>query len=189
MTIRSFIALVPDENSRAKLAKLSRGIKALHGFDGLRFVDSFNFHLTLAFLDQQKGDALKDIADAIDENLHAIPAVSQITLSRVEFFPLGKQPKVLAALVEAQESLSLLHQHLLSAIPHSIAHYSKIRQQAKSFTPHISLARLHHRAIIKNAIHVENEEIIKLSELAIFESVLHADGPVYKPLYQWQVGK
>lgn len=186
MTIRSFIALIPDADSRRELAILSKSIKALHGFDGLRFLDPFQFHLTLAFLGNQEGNVLKDITESIDEclNRHRVPI--SIPLTSVIYFPEGKQPKVLAAMSGQNNDLNSLQQAIISEIPHANPHFGKIKRQAKHFTPHISLARINRHTVISIPINLTVETSVKFSELAVMKSTLSTNGPVYEPIYRWQ---
>ena len=176
---------MPDEASRKQLQTVSRTLKALYGFDGLRFIDPFNFHVTLCFLGDQNRDMLTDLAEALDEKLAACTPPGALKLSQVQYFPFTSKPKVLAAMVEPCAQLEQLHRSVVSAIARDTSRYGEIMQQAKKFVPHVSLARVGKNIGSFNPIQYEVDDSFRFTELAIMKSTLSPNGSIYEALYQW----
>jgi len=175
--IRSFVGLpIPDP----LLSNLSSMASTLSSLDSNRmsWVIEQNYHLTLLFLGDQSPQWLDDFAQALDEQLYFEPQM--LSVSKILPFPEGS-PKLLAAIVDSNDSLLALHNDLKNIA-------SKLGYQAEKrrFMPHITLARKFPRngqLSIPPAIEKISAEG---TELIVYESQLHQAGAQYFPLYGYE---
>jgi RNA 2',3'-cyclic 3'-phosphodiesterase len=124
---RLFIALpIPEE--------IARELSALQwGVPDARWVSPENFHVTLCFAGEVQGGTMRDLEEELAD---AMGPKFTVTLSGVEQFSSGKQPRALAALVQKSERLERLQQKIST-----IARHCGIKVARRKFRPHVTLAR------------------------------------------------
>ena len=124
---RLFVALpVPDEIATELMALQS-------GVPDARWVPAENFHVTLCFAGEVQGGAMRDLEEELADV--AGPPFS-IEIAGVEQFSSGRQPRVLAAMVERNDRLEWLQQKVST-----VARNCGIGIERRKFRPHVTLAR------------------------------------------------
>jgi RNA 2',3'-cyclic 3'-phosphodiesterase len=105
----------------------------------LQWSPSANFHITTKFIGEWPEDRLDELKAA----LRAIPPVGRIDLRLAGFgwYPNPHQPRVLFAGVHAPEAL-----RTLAAATASACESIGIAQEARAYSPHLTLARIRERA-------------------------------------------
>jgi 2'-5' RNA ligase len=133
-TDRLFLAVLPDEQTRARIAEKARHLRLSHGLTG-KGVRPEHFHVTLCHV----GDGIglpSDIVDQVKERAEsvAMPAF-RACFDRAESFKNG-------ALVlrgdDGTIGLEILQQRLSDALDAE-------PRKARAFTPHVTLLRDGHR--------------------------------------------
>jgi 2'-5' RNA ligase len=124
---RLFIALPVPEEIADELTTLQAGVP------DARWVPAENFHVTLCFAGEVQGGALRDLEEELGDV--AGPRFA-VTLSGVEQFSSGKQPRALVALVAKNDRLDWLHQKVST-----VARNCGIEVERRKFRPHVTLAR------------------------------------------------
>lgn len=177
--IRSFVALTLPDAVRTQLAALCAGLSAG------RSVPPGNYHITLAFLDDQPESALTALHDELSL-ITAAPVYTQITGIGVVG---GDVPRLLVADVE--RSATLLHLH--RAVQRAIRDVG-IRLKRREFRPHVTLSRLPQRPDPRvqadlagfHAAHADwSLPGLVPERFALYRSSLTPDGPVYTPLAEY----
>jgi RNA 2',3'-cyclic 3'-phosphodiesterase len=124
---RLFIALPVPEEIASELSALQSGVP------DARWVAPENFHVTLCFAGEVQGGTMRDLEEELSD---ATGPKFTLTLSGVEQFSSGKQPRALAALVQKSERLERLQQKIST-----IARHCGIEVARRKFRPHVTLAR------------------------------------------------
>ncbi len=146
--------------------------------NAIRWVDQHNYHLTLAFLDQQPEQSLALLAERIDEQVHLAPI--ELSVSHLSPFP-ERRPKLIAAIIKQSAELETIHKQIINCV-----NASAMRIEKRRFLPHITLGRLRHSrnpyaGAIPTNLQIQTESL----ELAIYESILGAHGAEYHALYSF----
>jgi 2'-5' RNA ligase len=124
---RLFIALPVPEEIASELSALQSGVP------DARWVPPENFHVTLCFAGEVQGGTMRDLEEELSD---ATGPKFTVTLSGVEQFSSGRQPRALAALVEKTDRLERLQQKIST-----IARHCGIEVERRKFRPHVTLAR------------------------------------------------
>jgi RNA 2',3'-cyclic 3'-phosphodiesterase len=124
---RLFVALPVPEEVLADLTALQSGVP------DARWVPPENFHVTLCFAGEVQGAVMRDFEEELGDI--SGPRFS-VTLSGVEQFSSGKQPKALAVRVERSDRLDWLQQKVST-----VARNCGIEIERRKFRPHVTLAR------------------------------------------------
>jgi RNA 2',3'-cyclic 3'-phosphodiesterase len=124
---RLFVALPVPEEVSADLTALQSGVP------DARWVPPENFHVTLCFAGEVQGAVMRDFEEELGDI--SGPRFS-VTLSGVEQFSSGKQPKALAVRVERSDRLDWLQQKVST-----VARNCGIEIERRKFRPHVTLAR------------------------------------------------
>jgi 2'-5' RNA ligase len=166
-TSRLFFALWPDDETRLKLACLSRSLAA----NGYRPVSMQNLHVTLVFLGQ---------VDAATEILikHSATGISAqpfvLTFDRLSYWP---KPKVLCLTsTHTPDKLAML----VAALADVATGYG-LQIDARPYQPHITLVRP-----AKNLPDIDCDPLLWRAEsFCLMESCSGPDGVSYKVRQQW----
>lgn len=151
----------------------------------LKWVKPNNIHLTLHFLgdiEQEKLSSLIDIATRQLKNIQAL----QLSLGDIGVFPNYYKPRVIwLALCGDMQPLIKLYQQteaMIYEIKHPI--------QTKSFSPHITVARVpnwydyqkNDMQLLKEYKHTKKYNFL-IKELTLYQSTLTQNGPIYTALH------
>ena len=171
--MRLFIAIeIPDD--------LKKMIVRLHvEIPGARWVPAEQIHLTLAFLGEVEESALEKL---VRELARIDLPEFRLSFSGTGCFPDRRRPRVLWVGVEP-------HPHLqaLAAAVREVLLACGVPREARSFSPHITLARLKIPASGEAAAFFDRPEVLKLPpfpvrEFILFQSRLTPQGAVHSPV-------
>lgn len=176
-TVRTFVALELPDTMRAEIVDLAR---CLAGRVTGRFVPGENYHLTLAFLGEIGEAESRDVIAAMDE---AAAGRGPVRLHPTGLGTFGKPSDCTLWLgIEPVPELVVLAEELRAALADR-----GIAFDGKPFRPHITLAR---------RVRLPKGELAPLAfpepahatRMTLFKSTLTPEGPIYKPLYQAELG-
>ena len=164
---RLFFALWPDELTRTRLKLLSQQCDQL----GLRKLKPSNFHMTLFFIGNVE-ERLVTILLERAKNIRVTPI--SLEFNELDYWP---KPKVLCLTCQRQP-MSLYN--LVNALNLMMADLP-IRQEARPFRAHITLARK-----AKKRPHITFKPVSLAAEsFALVESISTEDGIQYQVIESW----
>lgn len=185
MNKRTFIAIkvTPEKN----LLDILSVLKSEFQFEQFKWVNVTNFHITLHFI----GETTPAQIEAITEMLHLVTSKNQIfwiTINGTGSFGSHSQPRVLFANVDKGEAFV----HLFKEIADGLTALG-LRGIAKTFSPHLTLARMkkieNQKHFYSTAVTFKNKlfQSVEVAEIVFYESVLLPSGPVYKPIQKFKL--
>lgn len=178
MTIRSFIALPVAKETANELGDIAAKMSYQDKSNAVKWVGQDNFHITLAFLGEQREQALDNLAEQLDEHLHQHEFL--LKLSHISPFPESK-PKLLAAMVEKNDDVINVQKQVVSSIYSSNMMFDK-----RKFIPHVTLGRYRHtRNHFAGNIPMNVSYEAFVDEVVLYESVLTNSGAEYEPIYRF----
>ncbi len=178
MTLRTFIALSIPQEASNQLGDLAAKMSYQDKSGALRWVDQENYHVTLAFLGEQEQSNLETLAETLDQTL--IESEFTVNVAMLSPFPETK-PKLMAALLEKNESLINIHRQVLSSV-----NATGLLIDKRKFIPHVTLARYRHsRNEFAGAVPTKIDCPIYFDEVVLYESVLTNSGAEYEPIYRF----
>ncbi len=146
-----------------------------------KWVEPHNLHLTLKFLGnikEEKINSIKEILKKIGDQFYKL----EVALIDFGFFPSSSNPRVFFVSIDKEEELTLIAQELEKELT------SLGFPQEKKFKSHITLARIKEKKnihLLKEKIkEVKLEDRFTLSEIALFESILTPQGPIYEEIFK-----
>jgi RNA 2',3'-cyclic 3'-phosphodiesterase len=177
---RIFIAvkIEPGNNLVKMISSFKTGLKD----ERIKWTETENFHITLAFL----GDTDEAKVKEIGKMLRVVCEGSgdfDIVIRGAGLFKNLKDPRVLWTGIDPSEELTSLHESVKLGLKDT-----GIVIEERNFSPHLTLGRIKSirnddtlRSLIDKYM---NEEIQKqhVNEVLLFESILLHSGPEYKPL-------
>jgi 2'-5' RNA ligase len=172
--MRAFLGLEVPETARRALAKVRAAVDGLsQGHPGLRWTHPENLHLTVRFL----GDIDESIGDILTARLRGTLRAFgpvMLNLDSVSWFP-PRRPTVLAANVIPSERLLTLY----SIVERDVVAVG-LPEETRQVHPHITVARLRHRATKHLAGFEEELDVaFECRELILFRSRLLPTGAEY----------
>ena len=183
--VRSFIAIeLPDELKEA-LNQLQAHFR-LSGLPSVKWVDPYSIHLTLKFLGNIAVAKISEITQAIREAAQGITPFRLETKGLGAFPGLKRVQVVWIGIGGEVEKLSQFQQRIDSAlVPLGFT------AESRSFTPHLTLARLRDQAfpdererlgqLIASA-KFETAHVIKVDSINLMKSQLTREGAIYTRL-------
>jgi 2'-5' RNA ligase len=190
-TIRSFIAAEIVPPLKVKIVQIVNGLKQQIA-EGIRWVTEENIHLTFKFF----GDIQQDKLTILANSLQAVTAKMSpigITLAELGAFPDHRRPRVVWIGIRENPDLSKL-----ANIIEDLAIKSGVKTEERAFSAHITLGRVGRPAdtldILKIGDTISLTKVGEIGsqtidELIIFRSELQKEGPLYTPIYSFQLGK
>lgn len=186
--IRTFVAVLLDEDLRHKIARVQAGVRKLA--PDMRWVNPDCFHITLKFLGDVAEDDLPDVAAAVgDAAVQIKPYI--LAVSGLGVFPNIRRPRTLwIGISDGAEQITELAQSIDKAL-------SKAGNKGdeKPFHPHIALSRARERGAPRElaaAIEKTNADGIgrqMVDKVAVMGSELTSTGPVYTVLHSLPLGQ
>lgn len=173
--MRSFLAIALSPQTRSVLTGLQRNLRAG------RLVNPENLHVTLAFLGDQSEEAL----EALHEELSSLSSPAfELNLRGVGCFG-GECPRIVHAEVEASDAMTVLHRNITKA-----ARRAGLVLQRRKFHPHVTLARLkpHDSSAVGPFLSAQADFLHTagtVTDFALYESILHPEGPTYHMLAEY----
>jgi 2'-5' RNA ligase len=176
--MRTFLAILLSEKTRALLAECSEELKAT-GAD-VKWVEEENFHITLCFF----GDISPDTCDSI---INKMPQMtSGLKPFPVSFYGMGafpnlRKPKVIwAGVKKGKREIIEVHRKILPVIQ------SLGFEEKKKYTPHVTMGRVRSPANLESMISlIEKCQFIGedwIQGISLMESVLTPKGAKYSEM-------
>lgn len=170
--MRLFVALSLPEQTRQRLAQISRGIP------GARWVEEQNLHLTLRFLGEVERHQAHDIDDALSRvDAQAFP----LSLAGVGEFGEDRKPRSIWVGVDNNPALLQLQARIEQAVQRA-----GLPPERRKFKPHVTLARFRSHPGDKLGSYVVEHALLRMpafsvEDFVLYSSHLSSSGPIYTP--------
>ncbi len=182
--LRLFVAADPPVEVRAEASAWARHL--IRFTEGLRAVPADNCHITLAFLGDQRPEAVAEIADAVVEatSPQAGLATPSLSLGAPVWLP-RRRPRALALDIhDDRGDLAALQSQLAAGLLRAVGW-----RAGRPFRPHLTVARTGRgfdgagmRLPVSPALEFEPEAI------TLYSSTLHPDGARYEAIERVEPG-
>jgi len=179
--MRVFLALDLSEEQVNGLVNLQKKLKK--DFNGVKWVDSLNLHVTLKFLGEIEEYQLTSLFNRVKKTVKGFPPFD-MSLKGLGFFPNSTKPRIIWVGVEqGNEYVSELWKEIEFSLQEEGFPMSQ-----KAFTPHVTLGRI--RRIDKKIpvikwINQYREFYLppaEINHLTVYQSTLQPQGAIYTPL-------
>jgi 2'-5' RNA ligase len=178
MTIRSFIALPIPKETANELGDIAAKMSYQDKSNAVKWVDQENYHITLAFLGEQRESDLELLAEQLDAHLNQHEFL--LNLSHLSPFPETK-PKLLAAMVEKKEDIVSVQKQVISS-----AYAAGLVFDKRKFIPHLTLGRYRHtRNHYAGTIPMNVSYETFIDEVVLYQSTLTNSGAEYEPIFRF----
>jgi 2'-5' RNA ligase len=177
---RIFIAIKVEPEKT--LLDLISTLRSAMEKDSIKWTNTANIHITLAFL----GDTDESIIESIIEMLKEVCTgltPFQLRMKGTGVFRNFSDPRIIWTGIEQSDRLLQLNKIILTGL-----RKLNIDPGDKPFNPHLTLGRIKHlndNNVFKGIIEkFQNTDIqnIPVNEVVLYESILLPEGPVYTPL-------
>jgi RNA 2',3'-cyclic 3'-phosphodiesterase len=162
--------------------KMISSVKSQLSGENIKWVDSDNFHITLAFLGDTEEKQISIISKMLKSGCEGTGKF-EIVIKGSGIFKNYNDPRVIWAGIEPSETLKRLNDCVVNGLKEA-----GIRIEERPFKPHLTLGRIKYLNpgnALKDAVDefagVELQKV-PVSEVIMYESILLKSGPVYKPL-------
>jgi 2'-5' RNA ligase len=184
-SVRAFIAIDPDNETRQRLLMIQRERLKIHQFSSVKLVDPLAAHITLSFLGNITPFELSAIRDALRSvSFHPFC----VTLNGIGAFPNIKKMRVIHVGLSDSADLKRLHELVVESL-------RGVHNAEKRFDPHITLGR------VKRAVPSEMKDLAKVmaplstlfvgrlsvSSFQLKKSTLTPNGPIYDTLEEFKL--
>lgn len=177
---RVFIAVKIDPG--ATLMEMISDFRTVLKDERIKWTETENFHITLAFLGDTEEEKIKDVAGMLKE-ICSGKGDFEMVIKGAGVFRNLKDPRIIWTGIEHSENLVKLFESVKLGLLNT-----GITLEERPFNPHLTLGRI---KSIKNYDSLKsliagyvNTELQKqpVKEVILYESLLFHSGPVYKPL-------
>ncbi len=190
--IRCFIAVELPKEVRDEIAHLQAQLKSGNQ-PGVKWVDPYGIHLTLKFLGSVAQDRISPITRAMGEAAKGASPFS-LQVEGLGVFPnLRRVQVVWVGLSGEVDKLAQLQQGIESALA-SLG----FAPEKRSFTPHLTLARLRDRALSEErqrlgqliaSTRFESVHAFPVDAISLMRSQLTREGAIYSQISSVELGK
>lgn len=186
--MKRLFAAIKVHPSEAFLARYFRLKKALAG-EKIRWVDPGNIHITLKFFGETPEHHIPAISAALRQAAGKSQAFS-FEVFDTGIFGSSYKPRVIWFGIQPAEALAELAETVFSELE-GIG----IMRDRQNFVPHLSIARikqLDNKHLFQQAIDKEKQGFIQKEEVEqfhLFESILRPQGPEYRILNTYGLGR
>jgi 2'-5' RNA ligase len=179
------VHIAPSKEFRDLYSSLQRGLR----FADIKWVSPENIHITLKFFGETFEYRIPDIS-------RALKAVGQghspfkFTIADTGIFGSSYNPRVVWFGIQAAQPLTALAQDVLTEVE-SIG-WERDRQ---NFVPHITIGRVkdaRDKRLFQQVIDDHKKAFIQevsVTEFRLYESILQREGPIYKVLESYALGR
>jgi RNA 2',3'-cyclic 3'-phosphodiesterase len=177
---RLFIAV--KVNPEDELLRIISSLKAALGAENIKWVDPVNIHLTLSFLGDTEEKHIRDINSMLTDKCSGFGEFD-FNLTGTGVFKNFRDPRVLWAGIQSSGKLLMLNNIIAAGLKEN-----GFEIEGRQFKPHLTLGRVKSVRDTENLKTVlerdkDNQfQIVHVSEVILFESILTQTGPIYKPL-------
>jgi RNA 2',3'-cyclic 3'-phosphodiesterase len=182
---RIFIALKVE--AEKPLLSMISSLKSGLRNDIVKWTSENNIHITLAFLGDTEEKMIKIICSMLNEKCKG-SGKFDLVLSGSGVFRNLSDPRIIWTGIESSDKLVHLNELIINGLKDL-----NIKTEDRPFNPHLTIGRIKHlynRETLKALIEqYQNSEfqIIPISEVILYESILMKPGPVYKPLARFNL--
>jgi RNA 2',3'-cyclic 3'-phosphodiesterase len=177
---RTFIAvkIEPGEKLKETIGEIRDALKN----DSIKWVDTGNMHITLAFLGDTDEESVQRVSGMLQEKCAGTGNIN-FTLARLGIFRNINDPRVIWAGMENSDKLVSLYNILKRGLEET-----GIKTEERDFNPHLTIGRI---KAIKDKKKLESLltdhksadfQEVEISEIIFYESILGPAGPSYIPL-------
>ena len=177
---RVFIAVKVEPES--ELLRMISTLKSALSAENIRWVDPVNIHITLAFLGDTEEENIKILSGMLKDKCSGFQEFD-FKLAGAGVFKNYRDPRVIWAGIKSPEKLYALENKIAEGLK-STGFVIEDRQ----FKPHLTLGRVKSLSDTENLKTVleryrDNQiQIVHVSEVVLYESILKQTGPLYKPI-------
>ena len=182
---RTFVAIkLPISKQTAELVE---DIKVQLSDEKIKWVDTWNMHITLYFLGDTDEELIGDIGEALKEKLKDFKSFI-IQCKGLGIFKNIYNPKVLWFGIKKLEVLKYLKEKV-----DNVLEEFGFAKEEREFKPHLTLGRIKY---IKNQLDLKNIlsqykdadiQEFKICEVVFYESQLTPAGPIYKVIKKFEL--
>ena len=177
---RIFIAI--KVNPEGELLRMFSLLKAALGAENIKWVDPANIHMTLAFLGDTEEKRVMVLSSMLKERCTGFGEFD-FNLTGTGVFKSFRDPRVLWAGIQSAERLIQLNNIIAEGLK-----LNGFKIEERQFKPHLTLGRVKSVRDTENLKTVlerykDNQfQIVHVSEVILYESILMQTGPIYKAL-------
>jgi 2'-5' RNA ligase len=177
---RIFIAVKIDagENLLNMISDLKAGLKE----ERVKWTETGNFHITLAFLGYTEETKIKAISNMLRTACEGFGEF-EIIIKGAGVFKNFSDPRILWTGIEPSEKLNKLYDCIKSGLKDT-----GISLEERTFRPHLTLGRIKSigdhenlQSLVTSYLTAEMKSQ-RVKEVILYESIIFQTGPVYKPL-------
>ncbi len=181
-TKRIFIAIRIDPGDI--LTAAIESFKSYFPVNVIRWTDKDNIHVTLAFLGDTAEEAIPYIASLLEDICNDTGRFS-ITVRSTGLFRDSTDPRILWIGIEKSDRLFILNSRITAGLERT-----GFLTEKRFFSPHITIGRVKRNSgagkeiftDFMNDYHDTVFQTVNVKEITLFESILSATGPIYKPI-------
>jgi 2'-5' RNA ligase len=177
---RIFIAVKIDTGEN--LLNMISGLKAGLKEERVKWTETENFHITLAFLGDTEESKIKAINNMLRTTCEGFGEFD-IFIKGAGVFKKFSDPRILWTGIDASEKLNKLYDCIKSGLKDT-----GISIEERTFRPHLTLGRIKSimdhdnlKSLVAGYLNAEMQSQ-SVNEVILYESILLQTGPVYKPL-------
>lgn len=174
--VRAFFAWALPEGARAEVAAQVRALRARPNGDGVRWVRSEGYHVTLRFLGNVAVPLVPELVSAVEQALRGAKPFA-VTLGPPRAFPSERRPRVVVLPLEPEAELAALAERIEGAV---VA--CGLPPEKRRFRGHLTLGRVRGRRLPELAVPPACTDPLAVREVVLFRSDLGRDGSRYAPL-------
>ena len=182
---RIFIAIriIPEKSLLSMISSYKLGLKG----DNIKWTDDSNMHITLVFIGDTPEERIREI-DTILKEVCSGSGEFELVISGSGVFKSIKDPRVLWTGIVYSEEMNRLQKILVRKLRENGTELEK-----RPYSPHLTLGRIKKINDPDKLITLLDEywdhvtQRVKVSEIILYESILHPEGPIYKPLGKYSL--
>jgi RNA 2',3'-cyclic 3'-phosphodiesterase len=182
---RIFIALKVE--AEPALLDMRSYLKSGLRTDNIKWTSVGNIHITLAFLGDTHESLINALITMLSEKCRGYGKYS-LTLKGCGLFRSFNDPRIIWTGIEPSDRLIQLNESIMDGLKRL-----NIKMEDRPYNPHLTLGRIKHlndKDLLKTLIdRFQNTElqIVPVTDVILYESILLQSGPVYKPLAKFSL--
>lgn len=177
---RIFIALKIEAGEN--LLKMISSYRDRLKKDHIKWTDTSNIHITIAFLGDTEEKTIYAIISMLEENCNGFGQF-ELILKGSGIFRNISDPRIIWTGIEPSQKLIQLNSLIINGLKEL-----DIKMEDRPYKPHLTIGRIKHlnsseslKALIEEFQNYEIQ-LVPVNEVILYESILLSAGPVYKPL-------
>ena len=154
-------------------------MKSVLANERIKWVDPVNIHITLAFLGDTETKRIQDLAVILEKACTGFGQLA-FSLTGTGLFKSGRDPRIIWTGIDNSGNLIKLNSKITDELKKS-----SFVTDSKTYRPHLTIGRIksvHDKDLLITTIERYrdmNLQLVKVTEITLFESVLKPSGPEY----------